>query len=107
MARKQYFSPTSFPRLVLAISTTLPFFYRSYAHAAPTAGSVPSSIKWHNCTAADPPLLDCDELQVPLDWGDPRGKKITLGMVRAKAADASKRLGNLIFNPGGPGSAVS
>jgi pimeloyl-ACP methyl ester carboxylesterase len=28
-------------------------------------------------------------------------------MVRAQAADASKRLGNLIFNPGGPGSAAS
>lgn len=108
MARKQHFSLTSFPRLVLAhISTTLPFFYRSYVHAAPTAGSVPSSIQWHNCTAADPPLLDCGELQVPLDWGDPSGKKITLGMVRAQAADASKRLGNLIFNPGGPGSAAS
>jgi pimeloyl-ACP methyl ester carboxylesterase len=47
--------------------------------------------------------LECAELQVPLDYGEPGGAQITIGMNRLKATDPARRIGSLIFNPGGPG----
>ncbi|KAL3456248.1 Alpha/Beta hydrolase protein [Aspergillus heterothallicus] len=51
--------------------------------------------------------LDCGELKVPLDWNCPHGQKITLGMARYRATLPGKRLGSIIYNPGGPGQPVS
>ncbi|KAL4904588.1 hypothetical protein BDW74DRAFT_154197 [Aspergillus multicolor] len=81
-----------------------------------------ASISWNNCTVDNFPALaslpsvgdylselgtaahlDCGELQVPLDWNRPHGEKITLGMARYRAALPGKRLGSIIYNPGGPG----
>jgi pimeloyl-ACP methyl ester carboxylesterase len=44
---------------------------------------------------------------VPLDYADPDGAQITLGLNRLPARDPAHRIGNLIFNPGGPGGAAS
>ncbi|KAL4740006.1 hypothetical protein BDV11DRAFT_204616 [Aspergillus similis] len=83
--------------------------------------STASSINWRNCTVANFPglanlgvdsyidqfgnasHLDCGELQVPLDWSRPHGENITLGMARYRATLPGKRLGSIIYNPGGPG----
>ncbi|MGW7421178.1 alpha/beta hydrolase [Streptomyces sp. NPDC054813] len=46
----------------------------------------------------------CATMKAPLDWSKPKGATIGLALIRAKASgDASKRIGSLIFNFGGPG----
>jgi pimeloyl-ACP methyl ester carboxylesterase len=60
------------------------------------------TITWTNCTAQDPPNLDCGTIQVPLGHDDPSGEKITLFIARLKA-NGTSRVGSLIWNPGGPG----
>jgi pimeloyl-ACP methyl ester carboxylesterase len=40
---------------------------------------------------------------VPLDWDRPRGRTITLAVVRHLASNPSERIGSLFLNPGGPG----
>lgn len=50
-----------------------------------------------------PPNLECGQLKVPLDWSHSSGQQISLGMVKLKSARTSTRIGNLIFNPDGPG----
>jgi pimeloyl-ACP methyl ester carboxylesterase len=42
-------------------------------------------------------------LVVPLDYEDPNGPTITLFLVKNTVNDASKRIGSLLVNPGGPG----
>ncbi len=61
-------------------------------------------VRWHDCTPGNARLL-CGSLQVPLDYARPAGRKITLALQEVPAtAPASKRLGVLLFNPGGPGA---
>ncbi|MEV6764689.1 alpha/beta hydrolase [Streptomyces sp. NPDC051105] len=46
----------------------------------------------------------CATMKAPLDWSKPKEATIGLALIRAKASgDASKRIGSLIFNFGGPG----
>jgi pimeloyl-ACP methyl ester carboxylesterase len=73
--------------------------------AAP--GWAKGTIQWHGCGPELPSNLQCGELSVPLDWGDPNGAKITLGFNRLPAGDPAHRVGSLIVNPGGPGGAGS
>ncbi|MEU5886276.1 alpha/beta hydrolase [Streptomyces sp. NPDC047461] len=66
-------------------------------NAAEGGGDAPSPLpngdKWQ-----------CATLKAPLDWNKPKGDKIGLALIRAKAGgDESKRIGSLIFNFGGPG----
>lgn len=79
-------------------------------HAFPTSildrRSTAPQINWSNCTDADAPGLQCGYLAVPLDYTDPLGDTIQLGMVRLLTSSAS-RLGTLIYNPGGPGDEAS
>ena len=49
------------------------------------------------------PGFDCGTLEVPIDWNNPYGEKVQLGMLRHKASKPAQRVGSLIFNPGGPG----
>ncbi|KOV71745.1 peptidase [Streptomyces sp. NRRL WC-3618] len=73
---------------------------------------------WKDCPApsasegggeAPSPLPDgadwqCATMKAPLDWAEPKGDTIRLALIRAKAGGgASKRIGSLIFNFGGPG----
>nr|WP_235023911.1 alpha/beta hydrolase [Streptomyces sp. WAC05374] len=46
---------------------------------------------------------ECSFMQAPLDYADPGGETIELGLIRARATDPAKRIGSLIFNFGGPG----
>ncbi|MGW0881124.1 alpha/beta hydrolase [Streptomyces sp. NPDC002671] len=46
----------------------------------------------------------CATMKAPLDWSKPEGDTINLALIRARASGAaSKRIGSLVFNFGGPG----
>ncbi|MHC3473619.1 alpha/beta hydrolase [Streptomyces sp. 7R007] len=46
----------------------------------------------------------CATMKAPLDWARPKGDTIDLALIRAEASgDASRRIGSLLFNFGGPG----
>ncbi|MFT4040124.1 MAG: alpha/beta fold hydrolase, partial [Thermomicrobiales bacterium] len=75
-----------------------------------------ASLTWGPCAtdgAATPVAVDggstleCATLSVPLDYADPNGEQITIGMNRITATDPEQRIGSLIFNPGGPGGVAS
>jgi pimeloyl-ACP methyl ester carboxylesterase len=76
------------------------------APTAPTPAGNEFKIHWSSCSPNMPSNLDCGQLQVPLDWSQPSGKQIMLGMKRVKA-NSTTRIGNLIFNPGGPGGVAT
>lgn len=48
--------------------------------------------------------LQCTRAKVPLDYAEPDGKSISLGLLRTKATDQRHRIGSLLINPGGPGA---
>jgi pimeloyl-ACP methyl ester carboxylesterase len=64
------------------------------ASAAPT-----TRLTWTACG----PRLQCADVTLPLDWAHPRGRTITLPVVRHLASDPQRRIGSLFVNPGGPG----
>ncbi|POX55528.1 peptidase [Streptomyces sp. Ru71] len=46
----------------------------------------------------------CATMKAPLDWAKPKGDTIGIALIRAKSSgQASRRIGSLIFNFGGPG----
>lgn len=67
----------------------------------------PAPLTWAPCPDSVGGKVDCAELQVPMDYAAPDGPTITLGVARLQATDPAKRIGSLVFNPGGPGSAGS
>ena len=73
--------------------------------AAGSAAIVPqaSTLNWKPCTG-QLAGLQCASLQVPLNYADPGGRKITiaLSMVPATAPRAQQQ-GVMLVNPGGPG----
>jgi pimeloyl-ACP methyl ester carboxylesterase len=74
---------------------------------AGTAAIVPKSptVGWHACTGQQLTGLECTSLQVPLNYADPNGRKITLALSMAPAtAPAAQQQGVLLVNPGGPGA---
>lgn len=86
------------------------------------AGVVPAGLErfyaqpldWGNCapyatsedakSAFGSPALQCARLTVPLDYADPGGETITVGLLRSQAGDPGQRIGSLVVNPGGPGA---
>ena len=80
--------------------------YGSAATASQTGAPVPH-LQWSACPPAQPgsPSLagfECATMAVPLDYSDPGGRKIELGLVKRPAAGPGRRIGTLFFNPGGP-----
>jgi pimeloyl-ACP methyl ester carboxylesterase len=75
------------------------------AHAAP-AEEPPisvSAVTWTSCTYA--PGAQCAFLNVPKDWRAPANSgTYRIGIARVRASDPARRLGVLMFNPGGPGT---
>ncbi|MET7293141.1 alpha/beta hydrolase [Streptomyces griseoloalbus] len=76
------------------------------------------SLGWKDCPAPSPlqgggeapePLPDgtrwqCATMRAPLDWGEPEGETMDIALIRARSsADATDRIGSLLFNFGGPG----
>lgn len=73
-------------------------------------------LSWRRCTTSpvaddqpapsplpDGTIWECAFMDAPLDYAEPGGETIELGLIRAKARDQSRRIGSLIFNFGGPG----
>jgi pimeloyl-ACP methyl ester carboxylesterase len=52
---------------------------------------------------AQQPMIECGTISVPIDYSKPRGARIDVAVVRARATNAAQRRGALFFNPGGPG----
>ncbi len=67
-----------------------------------SAGSA-STLSWHSCPS-EGPSTQCASLQVPVNYADPGGRKITLALSEVPAtAPPSRQQGVLLVNPGGPG----
>jgi pimeloyl-ACP methyl ester carboxylesterase len=63
-----------------------------------------SVLKWQACTG-QLAGLECASLQVPLNYADPSGRKITLALSMVPStAPASQQQGVMLVNPGGPGA---
>lgn len=78
--------------------------------AVADAGWSPSPIVWTTCPVdpdSPPPDGECGTLRVPLDWHRPSGPAISLAVARHRATDTAHRLGVLLADFGGPGSASS
>ena len=90
--------------------------------AAKPAEQPQSTVAWAACPAysdaalhamVPPELLDrfkgllarleCGTVTVPLDYGNPHGRQISVALTRLKALDQAHRAGSLALNPGGPG----
>ncbi len=72
---------------------------------AGTAAIVPgaTSLSWHAC-GGQLAGLQCATLQVPLNYADPGGRKLTIALSMVPAtAPKSQQQGVLLVNPGGPG----
>jgi pimeloyl-ACP methyl ester carboxylesterase len=78
----------------------------------------PASLKWHACqsdivTGAKAydglgpvqisKIVQCAELQVPLDYAHPDGQKVTLELTRTPHTGTGEAKGDIVVNPGGPG----
>lgn len=62
---------------------------------------IPAPASWRTCLPAG---YQCASVEVPLDYTAPDGPRITLAVQRRPANDGSRRIGSLLYNPGGPGS---
>ena len=52
------------------------------------------------------PGTSCGRMDVPMDYSNLDGKKISVGFIKAAATKPEKRRGVLFINPGGPGGSV-
>ena len=91
----------------LAVLATLLLAFAHHALTVLAHPAVPVPLAWHSCGADAPVALECAELAVPLDYNQPQGDQITIGLNRLKATDPARRIGSLVFNPGGPGGAAT
>jgi len=85
----------------------------SSTDAAPTSAAVspsgspstaapayaPPALSWRSCEGG----LQCATLTVPVDYAQPAGPTLGLALIRQRAT-GSRRIGSLVFNPGGPGA---
>ncbi|MER7707679.1 alpha/beta hydrolase [Kitasatospora sp. NPDC097605] len=70
-------------------------------------------LDWHGCALGPDDEVGadleragarCAEATVPLDYGDPGGRTVTLALSRIEAADTRHRIGALLLDDGGPGA---
>jgi len=69
------------------------------ADKSPVQTPAPGNITWTECGGG----FQCGNLDVPLDYEHPQGRKISLALTRVPAKDNAHRIGSLLVNPGGPG----
>ncbi|MCL2788656.1 MAG: alpha/beta hydrolase [Micrococcales bacterium] len=60
-------------------------------------------VEWGECSWPGP---HCATLEMPMDWNRPEGLRITIALSMLPAKDQGKRIGSLLFNPGGPGASA-
>src|SRR5882757_4664043 len=71
------------------------------AVAPPIAMAEEPAIDWTPCAGAEG--VDCATIEVPLDWSEPDGETIHIGLARRPAKDQANRIGSILMDPGGPG----
>jgi len=76
-----------------ALTTAVP------ATAAPEQPA--RTITWAPCE--QDATVDCGTLVLPINWDNPKDGTFSLALARRKATDPGKRIGSLVFDPGGPG----
>lgn len=63
-----------------------------------------TALNWQPCPyPGSPASLQCARVPVPVDYAHPNGPKTFVVIDRLQAADPARRIGDLVFNPGGPG----
>ncbi len=88
----------------LAAASLFASLTTSVAHAdLPTNVPPPPPLNWQPCEGVTG--RDCSTLTVPLDYADLTKGTLDIPVVRIPAGDPSKRVGTLVYNPGGPGQA--
>ena len=87
------------PSLASVTTSATPASPASPAAVHTSGGAVVPVLRWRSCGR---PYL-CASAKVPLDWSRPRGRLISLALVKLPATDARHRIGSLFVNPGGPG----
>lgn len=75
---------------------------RFYAQPLTWAGCAPYATSQNAKSLFGSGGLQCARLTVPLDYANPQGDTIKIGVLRHKAS--GDRLGALVLNPGGPGA---
>jgi pimeloyl-ACP methyl ester carboxylesterase len=65
--------------------------------------SATPELRWRACGQFDNRNIECAELEVPVDYADPDGARLTLALRRILASPLEPPRGALLFNPGGPG----
>ena len=66
----------------------------------PEVSPIPvTEITWTSCYQ----VYECGDLEVPLDYANPSGESINIGLIRISAS-VSRSLGTLLINFGGPGA---
>jgi pimeloyl-ACP methyl ester carboxylesterase len=69
------------------------------APASSSAGPPVPDLRWRDCDDG----FQCATAKVPLDYARPRGKTVSLAVIRHPALDPAHRIGTLFLNNGGPG----
>jgi pimeloyl-ACP methyl ester carboxylesterase len=88
--------------LVVSASSAVPAAAAGAQSAAAAAPDATTALKWRACGDS----FQCATLPVPLDNAAPGGETIDLALIRSPARDASRRIGSLVMNPGGPGGSA-
>jgi pimeloyl-ACP methyl ester carboxylesterase len=65
--------------------------------------AVGGTIKWKSCSDEETDELSCARFSVPYDYNNPSVGQFSLKLVKRSAKVASKRVGSMLVNPGGPG----
>lgn len=96
-------------RLRMLLPTALAVSVAAAAAAAPAAADPeppaaqwqPEAVEWEPCEDVED--VECGVLEVPLDWDEPDGETIEIGLARRAAQDPEAQDGSLLMDPGGPG----
>ncbi|MGH3270229.1 MAG: alpha/beta fold hydrolase, partial [Trebonia sp.] len=77
---------------------------RAGSPAVVPSGTAGSALGWSAC-GSQLAGMECASLQVPLNYADPGGRKITIALSMVPAtAPKSQQQGVMLVNPGGPGA---
>lgn len=87
-----------FSILALALLVLSSLLFIQPVSAAPKT----PKINWSPCYK-EFGVFECGILHVPLDHSARNGATINIAVIKKPAADPARRIGSLVFNPGGPG----
>ncbi|GAB3573287.1 alpha/beta hydrolase [Amycolatopsis endophytica] len=85
------------------LTTALAVLAVAGAAAAPAGAAEPAPLQWGACPSPQEAALQCAKVPVPLDYRNPDGPRIEIGISRLASKNPAKRRGVLLINPGGPG----